>query len=104
MTSGWSLKVSPLLEEAAVAGAGAGAAAGSEGADIVGRSAGEERARDLACAGSGCDGDGVEPRGLGTWGWGICCSVPLCCGVSRARFGLPCAAGEAWTVLSLLFF
>lgn len=40
MTRGWSLKVRPLLEEAAAAGAGVGALLGSEGADIVGAGGG----------------------------------------------------------------
>jgi hypothetical protein len=49
MTSGWSLKVSPPLEAAAVVGAGAAAAtAASEGADIAGPW-GEVAWRDACC-------------------------------------------------------
>jgi hypothetical protein len=69
MTRGWSLKVRALLEVAAsVAGAWTTAAAGSEGADIVGK--GRMRC-DLASAGSDCDGDGAEAFGLGLRGFAL---------------------------------
>lgn len=72
MTRGWSLKVRPLLEEAADAAAGAGtwtaAVVGSEGADIVGAGGGRGGRRDLGSAGGDCDGDGQDAR----WGWGFC--------------------------------
>lgn len=71
MTSGWSLKVNPPLEEAvAVVGAvtaAAAAAAASEGADIVG-AGGEVAWRDLGVRRRGrcdCDGDGKDALGVG---------------------------------------
>jgi hypothetical protein len=70
MTSGWSLKVNPPLEEAAaVVGAGAGAAdaaAASDGADIVGAEG------EVACDGVGCDCDGDGDGEDARWGRGFC--------------------------------